>query len=139
MPSFTFRDGDDATNWYTFTDLTLDKALLHILQQETTLPTMCDVFVGLFGFQYAGPLDVPQAPLYDQISQSILQACFGYIAGSRFGSVTIARHRTMLTADMRAYLNTASIQFTILDWLDFEDAGRQSIDDGASDLGRQAG
>lgn len=122
MPGRTFRDGDDVTDWYTFAGLTLDKALLHIVQWETTLSLMSDVFVGLFGYQ-VGILDVPSAPLYDQLQQSILGACFGYIAGSRFGSVTLARHRNMLTAELRAYLNTASMEFAIRDWLDLKTNG----------------
>lgn len=119
MPSFTFRDGDDTTGWTTFNNLTLDKAALHIIQQRTTLPLMADVFVSLFGFEL-GILDVPEASLYDELNQSIVPAVFGYVAGSRYASVTIARDKNNLTAAQRAYLSTASIMFTSADWLELE-------------------
>lgn len=116
MPDYTFRDGDDTTDWLTFADLTLDKAALHIVQQCTTLPLMADVFMAMFGFRLT-ILDVPSAPLLTQLQQSILQACFGYAAGSRFGSITLARHRNMLTRELRAYVGLASIMFASSDWL----------------------
>lgn len=125
MPSFTFRDGNDTTNWHTFNGLTLDKAALHIIQQRTTLALIADVFVSLFSFEL-GILDVPEASLFDQLNHSIVQAAFGYVAGSRFGSVTIARDRNVLTDTLRAYLNTASIQFEARDWLELE-IGKESF------------
>lgn len=119
MPSFTFRDGNDNTGWTQFNGLAIDKAALHIIQQRTTLALMADVFMALFRFE-VGILDVPEASLYDQLNQSIAPAVFGYVAGSRFGSVTIARDRNVLTDEQRAYLNTASIMLTSADWLTLE-------------------
>ena len=125
MPSFTFRDGDDTTNWTTFNAFTLDKAALHIIQQRTTLSLMADVFMALFSFEL-GILDVPEASLYEQLSQSIVPAVFGYVAASRFASVTIARDRNVLTPGQRAYFNTASIMLTSQDWLELT-VGKESF------------
>lgn len=117
IPGFTFRDGDDATGWTTFDTLTIDKAALHIIQQRTTLSKMADVFMGLFGFE-VGIVDVPEASLYDQLRQSLAQAVFGFVRGSRFASVTVARDRNVITDEMRSLLGTASIEFTSSDWLE---------------------
>lgn len=119
MPSYTFRDGNDTTDWKTYTDLSLDKIACYLIQQRTTLALVADVFLAIFDFQL-GLLDVPRDSLFAQLSQSIVADAAGFVRGSRFGSITIARDRNMLTGTMRSYLNTASVQFTSKDWLGLE-------------------
>lgn len=119
MPDYTFRDGDDSTNWFTFNNLTLGKASLHIIQQETTLSQMCDVFHATFNYQL-DILDIPSSELLKQLQQSILPACFGYSAGSRYASFTLARNRNAIDPTQRGYLKRAAITFTADDWMNLE-------------------
>lgn len=118
MPNFTLRDGDDATDWHTFAGLDATKAMLHLIQQHTTLAQVADVFTATFDYAL-DILDIPQAHLLAQLTQSVLSK-FGYAAGSRFGSITLARDRNLLTEDMRAGLKGAAIVFAAEDWLELQ-------------------
>lgn len=118
MPNFTLRDGNDTTAWHTFAGLNATKAMLHLIQQHTTLAQVADVFTATFDYEL-DIIDIPQANLLAQVTQSILSK-FGYAAGSRFGSITLARDRNLLTEDMRAGLKGAAIVFDPQDWLELK-------------------
>ena len=118
MPNFTLRDGNDTTNWHTFAGLNATKALLHLIQQHTTLAQVADVFTATFDYEL-DIVDVPQANLLAQVTQSILSK-FGYAAGSRFGSITLARDKNLLTEEMRAGLKGSASVFAADDWLTLE-------------------
>lgn len=118
MDDYTFRDGDDTTDWLHFANLTSGKAALHLLQQRTTLPLMADVFCASFNYQQ-DRIDVPQGKLLTQLQQSIMQNCTGYVAGSRFCSLTLSRDRNYATALQRGELKNTSISLSSADWLSF--------------------
>lgn len=118
LPNLTLRDGDDVTDADTFAGLDVTKAVLRVIRQ-TTLSAIADVFLALFEYPLDPLVDIASGTMQAQIAQSLISK-FGYIAGSRFGSVTIGRNRNLLTAEMRAGLKGSAIRFTPQDWLDVQ-------------------
>lgn len=118
MPNLTLRDGLDTTDWHTFAGLNATKAIIHLIQQHTTLAQVADVFIATFDYEL-DIVDIPQSNLLAQLTQSVLSK-FGYAAGSRFGSVTLARDKNLLTEEMRAGLKGAAILFAPQDWLSLD-------------------
>jgi len=112
MPNATLRQTDTDFNLLTFNSA---YAVLDRLR-HTTLAAIADVFLALFDYQLE-IVDLTQGSLLTQITQSLIGK-YGYVAGSRFGSVTIARDKNLLTAAMRAGLKDSALLFTPEDWLD---------------------